>query len=255
MKVRTVGSVVGGCLALMLTPAANAALLGLSPSSPDLTLFSGSLSYVFDAQCLGSDGSTLGACGTDNGQNGPNKVTFDGPLDEASSSGLLSIIGSTMVLGPDGSGTLIPVSGGSYDLMASFTGAGLFDSGSVTALGTTSDPNFQSGTLVAATITDLGFGGSDSSGVFDMSLSITGGDMASFSADGGVIASTTTMSPVWVGDWDASLNDNPAFWQRSFGATVSADTFANASVVPVPAAVWLLGSGLVGLIGVARRGR
>ncbi|VAW76723.1 hypothetical protein MNBD_GAMMA15-167 [hydrothermal vent metagenome] len=32
-------------------------------------------------------------------------------------------------------------------------------------------------------------------------------------------------------------------------------TFGSATVVPVPAAVWLFGSGLVGLIGVAKRGK
>ena len=30
-------------------------------------------------------------------------------------------------------------------------------------------------------------------------------------------------------------------------------TASNASVIPVPAAVWLFGSGLLGLVGVARR--
>jgi len=30
-------------------------------------------------------------------------------------------------------------------------------------------------------------------------------------------------------------------------------TFGSASVVPVPAAVWLFGSGLLGLLGIARR--
>ena len=46
-------------------------------------------------------------------------------------------------------------------------------------------------------------------------------------------------------------------WQDLIGQPVIVDTFNNArvnvSAVPVPAAVWLFGSGLIGLVGIARR--
>ena len=38
-----------------------------------------------------------------------------------------------------------------------------------------------------------------------------------------------------------------------FGANANANIYTNVSAVPVPAAVWLFGSGLIGLIGLARR--
>ena len=41
-------------------------------------------------------------------------------------------------------------------------------------------------------------------------------------------------------------------WNATFGGTV---TVTSVSAVPVPAAVWLFGSGLLGLVGVARRKR
>jgi len=46
-------------------------------------------------------------------------------------------------------------------------------------------------------------------------------------------------------------------WQDLAGQAVIVDTFnsatVNVSAVPVPAAVWLFGSGLIGLVGIARR--
>ncbi len=53
----------------------------------------------------------------------------------------------------------------------------------------------------------------------------------------------------------SELASNPFF--LSDGTTLAMPTFngANVSVVPIPPAIWLLGSGLVGLIGMARRKR
>lgn len=44
-------------------------------------------------------------------------------------------------------------------------------------------------------------------------------------------------------------------WYTADGKALSHITFYNSGVVPVPAAVWLFGSGLLGLVGVARRKR
>jgi len=55
------------------------------------------------------------------------------------------------------------------------------------------------------------------------------------------------------------LTDDPDEGQQGSGGTIGADIDAvgaissAAPVIPVPAAVWLFGSGLIGLIGVARR--
>jgi len=55
-----------------------------------------------------------------------------------------------------------------------------------------------------------------------------------------------------------NLNLNTAdvditFYRRSSWVFVSEVTFENASAVPVPAAAWLFGSGLLGLIGMSRK--
>jgi hypothetical protein len=47
-----------------------------------------------------------------------------------------------------------------------------------------------------------------------------------------------------------TYNIGPGF---EFGSLLSAPNFGYTSAVPVPAAVWLFGSGLIGLVGLARR--
>ena len=55
------------------------------------------------------------------------------------------------------------------------------------------------------------------------------------------------------------LTDDPDEGQQGSGGTIGADIDAvgaissAAPVIPIPAAVWLFGSGLLGLIGIARR--
>jgi hypothetical protein len=52
----------------------------------------------------------------------------------------------------------------------------------------------------------------------------------------------------------ASLGLTPGSYEWTWGSGASVDTFTlNVGAVPVPAAVWLFGSGLLGLVGVARR--
>ncbi len=57
---------------------------------------------------------------------------------------------------------------------------------------------------------------------------------------------------VGVWGWDSTAEPKP---KREFdiSTSVTGSFLVKASVVPIPAAVWLFGSGLIGLIGVARR--
>lgn len=51
---------------------------------------------------------------------------------------------------------------------------------------------------------------------------------------------------------DFSSNSSLGFTSTN-GATIAIDNFGTPSAVPIPAAIWLLGSGLVGLVGLRRR--
>jgi len=58
----------------------------------------------------------------------------------------------------------------------------------------------------------------------------------------------------FTGETFTSLGLTPGTYEWTWGSGASADAFTlNVGAVPVPAAVWLFGSGLLGLIGVARR--
>ena len=76
------------------------------------------------------------------------------------------------------------------------------------------------------------------------------------------------VQPVSIGYWSETLYDHPStpsayYFRFSSGGTTAAALFAekhvwavqtgDVSAVPVPAAVWLFGSGLIGLVGMARR--
>jgi hypothetical protein len=228
-----------------------AASLGLTTSGWDLTTAGASLDYTFTDICLGVDGSTTGACGTDNGLNGKSNVVFDGALDAGLSSGQLVIGYTGNQTLTDPAGTIGYVGGGSYSLIANFDGAGNFTGGTVSATGTEIQgwTDFQSGTIVTGDLTDFGWSGANSAGFFEFTYNNITGDFGNLwggSEDGpGIIISTSTLSPSAV-DWDADLD-----FQADINATsANVDTF-----VPVPAAVWLFGSGLIGLAGWGRRGR
>jgi hypothetical protein len=203
--------------------------------------------------CFDINGSgQTGECYTTQG-GGQNKKDYSGWIDPIAGFGLFSITGSTMSLSINGSANR-GVDGGDYSLTANFDEDGGFTGGSITILGSLYSgddfyPQFQSGTLLTGNLFNFGFGGEDAAGIFEFEIDTLGGDMAAFgdALQGGVIAGPTLDSS-YGGDWDPLLDNNPAFWQQSFTASGNVDTY-----VPLPAAVWLFGSGLLGLAGFARR--
>jgi hypothetical protein len=61
-------------------------------------------------------------------------------------------------------------------------------------------------------------------------------------------------SATFTGQTFSSLGLSPGTYEWTWGSDASADSYTlNVGAVPIPAAVWLFGSGLLGLIGVARR--
>jgi hypothetical protein len=72
-----------------------------------------------------------------------------------------------------------------------------------------------------------------------------------FTLGTGVTNSMITLAEAAIGGMWA--NDDPVNGPMAFTNTYSGATINPAAVIPVPAAIWLFGSGLVGLAGVARR--
>jgi len=66
-----------------------------------------------------------------------------------------------------------------------------------------------------------------------------------------------TAISMWINDWDSGFdatNTNPLTIHWTDSATRDIGSYlVRTSVVPVPAAVWLFGSGLIGLVGFSRR--
>jgi len=125
------------------------------------------------------------------------------------------------------------IAGGSFDLSAVVLGDGSLTGGSLSIGGTVAGLGFNSGTLLTGDLTAIGFpdaGGDPLEFLFD----VTGGDAAALYGDlGGIIMGFTGFD----GDWDSNFTSGP--FQAS----------ADVGVVPVPAAAWLFGSALLGLLG------
>ena len=151
-------------------------------------------------------------------------VAYDAATDRLFASGF--------ALGLATGGSLENIAGGSFDLIASVLDDGSLLGGSLSIGGTVAGLGFNSGTLLTGDLTALGF--NQANDPLEFLFDVTGGDAAGLYGDlGGIILSGAGFP----GDWTSSFSSNP------FAAV------ADIGTVPVPAAAWLFGSALLGLLG------
>ncbi len=104
------------------------------------------------------------------------------------------------------------IAGGTFDLDATVTDAGVLTSGSISIGGTIASQGFNSGTLLTGTLTEIGF--PDAGGnPLEFFFSVTGGDAASLyggiGARGGIILSAmggTGFAGDWTADWSTGTS-------------------------------------------------
>jgi len=259
-------------LLLALSPGLHAASIGLTPSFPDLTTSSATLTYTYTAICENDLGGTGTCGGVASGGGSTASRTYDAARWDLTYGMLTLTKDGSQTLNPDGSGAIgvSNTAGLNYDLkvVVGFNGTGTALSGilatdpysgdavNTTALGAygvTVNPSFQSGTIVTGTPTDataygyaypFGYAGSGAAGTFEFVFNNVGGDFAAFGGVGGIIISTFNLSNS-TGSWDTQ---GISFWKISHSGTANVDTF-----VPVPGAVWLLGSALAALATIRNR--
>lgn len=138
----------------------------------------------------------------------------------------------------------------------------VFDAGTITdtnlyALFDVTDfEGFQANALVLnkpADTIDFVANGSD----FDLtSASVTGNTTKLFNDNEFVIASSSDNGLTWsdaFSTYELAANTNMYNLTFSTGTVLSIDATPEVQAVPVPAAAWLFGTGLIGIVGVARR--
>ena len=160
-------------------------------------------------------------------------VNYDATGDVFTASGF------ALELDDDGSVPAEAISDGTFDLTANIDASGALNGGSFSIGGTVPSLGFNSGTLLTGSLTAFGFpdGGGDP---LEFLFSVTGGDAAALyggnDSIGGIILSGGTG---FTGDFMMDFSGD--------GTAV-----ADVAPVPLPAAVWLFGAGLLGLAGVGR---
>jgi len=138
-------------------------------------------------------------------------------------------------------GGLNSIVNGSFNLSATVDDTGALSGGTVSITGTIGSLGFSTGTLLTGNLT--GFGFDATGGALDFLFTVTGGEAATlYGANGGIIIGDSGFSGDFVSNWN-NTGGHP-----TFGAGQ-----ADVGAVPVPAAAWLFGSGLLGLAGAARR--
>jgi hypothetical protein len=260
---------------LMVVSSAHAALIGIVPSYPDVTTSGSDINYVWTPGTGGSltiNGNA--GSGTPPAQANQSLYFFSGDT-------LHSIYGCS-TLGISTTTCATPNSPNSfYSLTANFDASGAFTGGALSMLGyvdASSASGYQAydwngaaaggaptGTLLTANLTDFGFKGVYGSATYDVlqldfSITLTGGDFftAGYTGNGlkwvgGHVYSGS--SAPYGGDWDLQAAPFTKSFSCGNGDATKPCLATLDTYVPVPAAVWLFGSGLVGLLGVAGRRR
>ena len=167
-------------------------------------------------------------------------VTYDSLTDSFDATGF------ALELDDDGSVPAEAIADGTFGLAATIdAGGNLIGGGSLTIGGTVASLGYNSGTLLTGTLTAFGFpnAGGDP---LEFLLDVTGGDAAGLygGAPAGVIlGGGTGFGGDFSTDFDNLFNSQPG----------TGTAVADVAPVPLPAALWLFGTGLLGLIGVGRR--
>ena len=163
-------------------------------------------------------------------------VVYDAGTDSLSANGFALQL-------DDGSPNAI--AGGLFTLDATIDEFGNLSGGTVTISGTIAGLGYNSGTLLTGNLTAFGFlpGGGDP---LEFLFDVTGGDAAVlYGAAGGIILSQAGFGGDWSSNFDNLISGIPGTGQG----------LADTAAVPLPAAVWLMLSGLMGLLATARRSR
>lgn len=152
-------------------------------------------------------------------------------VDYNAGADLLTASGFAQQLTTGGSGN--PIAGGTFDLAASVLGDGSLGGGTLSIGGSVPGLGFNSGTLLTGVLTAIGF--DQANDPLEFLFDVTGGDAAGlYTGLSGIILSGAGFP----GNWNNNFSSGP------FQAVADVG-----SVVPVPAAVWLFGSALLGLFG------